>query len=86
MSFRPTRPRPNFRAVAQQGYTEPTPVQAEAIPLVLEGRDVLAAAQTGTGKTAAFVLPILSVLTPESGIQPDQRPAPHPRPSRDPDP
>ena len=52
-----------LRAVAQQGYTEPTPVQAEAIPLVLEGRDVLAAAQTGTGKTAAFVLPILQRLT-----------------------
>jgi ATP-dependent RNA helicase RhlE len=38
-----------LRAVAHQGYTEPTPVQREAIPLVLEGRDVLAAAQTGTG-------------------------------------
>ena len=45
--------------VAEEGYTEPTPVQAAAIPLVLAGRDVLAAAQTGTGKTAAFVLPIL---------------------------
>ena len=51
-----------LRAVAQQGYTEPTPVQREAIPLVLEGRDVLAAAQTGTGKTAAFTLPILQRL------------------------
>ena len=48
-----------LRAVAEEGYTEPTPVQAEAIPLVLAGRDVLAAAQTGTGKTAAFTLPIL---------------------------
>src|SRR5258707_15823296 len=48
-----------LRAVAAQGYTEPTPVQAEAIPFVLAGRDVLAGAQTGTGKTAAFVLPIL---------------------------
>jgi ATP-dependent RNA helicase RhlE len=48
--------------VADQGYTEPTPVQAEAIPLVLAGRDVLAGAQTGTGKTAAFVLPILQLL------------------------
>ena len=46
-----------LRAVAQQGYTEPTPVQTQAIPLVLAGRDVLAGAQTGTGKTAAFVLP-----------------------------
>jgi len=51
-----------LRAVAHQGYTVPTPVQREAIPLVLEGRDVLAAAQTGTGKTAAFVLPILQRL------------------------
>jgi ATP-dependent RNA helicase RhlE len=49
-------------AVAQQAYSEPTPVQSEAIPLVLAGRDVLAAAQTGTGKTAAFVLPILQRL------------------------
>jgi ATP-dependent RNA helicase RhlE len=51
-----------LRAVAAEGYTEPTPVQAEAIPAVLEGRDVLAGAQTGTGKTAAFVLPILQLL------------------------
>ncbi|MDP8904706.1 MAG: DEAD/DEAH box helicase [Chloroflexota bacterium] len=51
-----------LRAVAQQGYTEPTPVQREAIPLVLAGRDVLAGAQTGTGKTAAFVLPVLQRL------------------------
>ncbi len=48
--------------VAREGYEEPTPVQAAAIPLVLAGRDVLAAAQTGTGKTAAFVLPILERL------------------------
>ncbi len=51
-----------LRVVAQQGYTEPTPVQREAIPHVLAGRDVLAGAQTGTGKTAAFVLPILQRL------------------------
>ncbi len=51
-----------LRAVADQGYTEPTPVQREAIPLVLAGRDLLAGAQTGTGKTAAFVLPILQRL------------------------
>ncbi len=49
-------------AVRQMGYTEPTPVQEQAIPLVLEGHDVLAAAQTGTGKTAAFTLPVLDKL------------------------
>ncbi|MDQ4035803.1 MAG: DEAD/DEAH box helicase [Chloroflexota bacterium] len=52
-----------LRAVADRGYTEPTPVQREAIPHVLAGRDLLAAAQTGTGKTAAFVLPILQRLS-----------------------
>jgi ATP-dependent RNA helicase RhlE len=51
-----------LRAVAAQGYTDPTPVQRQAIPLVLEGRDLLAGAQTGTGKTAAFVLPMLQRL------------------------
>jgi ATP-dependent RNA helicase RhlE len=51
-----------LRAVADSGYTEPTPVQREAIPFVLAGRDLLAGAQTGTGKTAAFVLPILQRL------------------------
>ncbi|HET9852153.1 MAG TPA: DEAD/DEAH box helicase [Candidatus Limnocylindrales bacterium] len=51
-----------LRAVEAEGYTEPTPVQAQAIPHVLARRDVLAGAQTGTGKTAAFVLPILQLL------------------------
>ena len=45
------------------GYTTPTPIQAGAIPLVLEGRDLIGLAQTGTGKTAAFVLPLLQKLS-----------------------
>ena len=53
---------PLLRAVSEKGYTTPSPVQAEAIPAVLTGRDVMAAAQTGTGKTAGFVLPILELL------------------------
>ncbi len=51
------------RAVAEQGYTQPTPIQAQAIPVVLSGRDLLGAAQTGTGKTAAFALPILQRIS-----------------------
>ncbi|MGH8650495.1 MAG: DEAD/DEAH box helicase, partial [Burkholderiales bacterium] len=51
-----------LKAVAEQGYTEPTPIQAQAIPLVLQGRDVMGAAQTGTGKTAGFTLPLLQRL------------------------
>ncbi len=51
------------RAVTERGYTEPTPVQAQAIPAVLSGGDLLAGAQTGTGKTAGFTLPILQLLT-----------------------
>src|SRR5512139_510345 len=62
-----------LRAVADQGYTEPTPVQREAIPLVLAGRDLLAGAQTGTGKTAAFVLPILRYLHAPRPPPPDRR-------------
>ena len=49
-------------AVASAGYTEPTPIQAQAIPHVLARRDVLGIAQTGTGKTAAFTLPMLTML------------------------
>jgi ATP-dependent RNA helicase RhlE len=54
---------PFVRAVASEGYSTPTPVQERAIPHVLDGRDVLGCAQTGTGKTAAFVLPILQRLS-----------------------
>ena len=51
------------RAVAARGYTKPTPIQSQAIPVVLSGRDLLAGAQTGTGKTAGFTLPILHLLS-----------------------
>jgi ATP-dependent RNA helicase RhlE len=51
-----------LRAIDEQGYTEATPIQQQAIPIVLAGRDILAAAQTGTGKTAGFTLPILQRL------------------------
>ncbi|PSU29053.1 DEAD/DEAH box helicase [Photobacterium lutimaris] len=54
---------PILEAVANQGYETPSPIQAQAIPAVLEGRDVMAAAQTGTGKTAGFTLPILELLS-----------------------
>ena len=54
---------PILNAVAELGYTAPTPIQAEAIPLALKGKDLIAAAQTGSGKTAAFVLPILELLS-----------------------
>lgn len=53
-----------LRAIVDAGYTEPTPVQAQAIPVVLAGRDVMGGAQTGTGKTASFTLPMLHKLIP----------------------
>ena len=53
---------PLLRAVREQGYDTPTPIQAQAIPAVLKGGDLLAGAQTGTGKTAGFVLPMLQRL------------------------
>ena len=59
-----------LRAVADKGYTTPTPIQKQAIPAVLSGRDVLAGAQTGTGKTAGFVLPLLQKLGSPQGTAP----------------
>jgi ATP-dependent RNA helicase RhlE len=65
---------PLLRAIADAGYTTPTPVQAQAIPQVLAGGDLLAGAQTGTGKTAGFTLPILHRL--------NEKPAANPRPGK----
>ncbi|MEJ6735673.1 MAG: DEAD/DEAH box helicase [Flavobacteriales bacterium] len=63
---------PLLKAIAKKGYTTPSPIQEKCIPVVLQGKDVLASAQTGTGKTAGFTLPLLQIL---SGAQtPQKRP------------
>ena len=69
---------PILKALSTEGYTVPTPIQAQAIPIVLQGKDLLGCAQTGTGKTAAFAIPILQLLqekrsaprTPNQGVSP----------------
>ncbi len=60
---------PLLKAVHEEGYTHPTPVQEKAIPAILQGRDILAGAQTGTGKTAGFTLPILELLSKQPRIK-----------------
>ncbi|MDH3286334.1 MAG: DEAD/DEAH box helicase [Betaproteobacteria bacterium] len=65
-----------LRAVTEQGYTTPTPIQAQAIPVVLAGSDLLGAAQTGTGKTAGFALPLLQRLAAQANAS--HSPARHP--------
>jgi ATP-dependent RNA helicase RhlE len=65
-----------LRAIAEQGYTSPTPIQAQAIPVVMAGHDLMGGAQTGTGKTAAFTLPLLQRLSHHATSSPS--PAKHP--------
>ncbi len=65
-----------LRALSDQGYVHPTPIQAQAIPVVLQGRDVMGAAQTGTGKTAGFSLPIIQLLLAQANTS--ASPARHP--------
>ncbi len=65
-----------LQSIEETGYTRPTPIQAQAIPVVIEGRDVMGAAQTGTGKTAAFTVPILHRLMPHANTS--ASPARHP--------
>ena len=65
-----------LRAISEQGYTDPTPIQGQAIPIVLSGKDLMGGAQTGTGKTAAFTLPLLQRILPFASPSPS--PARHP--------
>ena len=58
---------PILKAIEEKGYTEPTPIQQKAIPAALSQRDVLGCAQTGTGKTASFAIPIIQLLQTDSG-------------------
>jgi ATP-dependent RNA helicase RhlE len=73
---------PILRALSEEGYEEPTEVQQTAIPKLLEGKDLLATAQTGTGKTAAFALPMLQLLHQRPRKSQDSRETPVPRRSR----
>jgi ATP-dependent RNA helicase RhlE len=77
MSFASLKLMPELlRAVSDEGYKEPTPIQAQAIPAILERRDIMGCAQTGTGKTAGFTLPLLQLLAPHANSSPS--PARHP--------
>jgi len=61
---------PILKALASEGYTSPTPIQQQAIPIVLKRRDLLGCAQTGTGKTAAFAIPVLQILSEQRPLKP----------------
>src|SRR5688572_16068638 len=77
MSFASLKLMPELlRAVSEEGYQQPTPIQAQAIPAILERRDIMGCAQTGTGKTAGFTLPLLQILAPHANTSPS--PARHP--------
>lgn len=65
---------PILKALKTEGYTHPTPIQERSIPLILEGKDLIGCAQTGTGKTASFAIPILQLLQAERGEFPPKRP------------
>jgi ATP-dependent RNA helicase RhlE len=64
---------PIAKALAEEGYTKPTPIQEQAIPVILDRRDLFGIAQTGTGKTAAFAIPVLQLLTEEAGRETGRR-------------
>jgi ATP-dependent RNA helicase RhlE len=64
---------PIRKALLEEGYTSPTPIQSQSIPVLLEGKDILGVAQTGTGKTAAFAIPILQGLSDQSTVKRNQR-------------
>ena len=64
---------PLLKAIAKKGYTEASPIQEKAIPLILNNQDVLGSAQTGTGKTAAFAIPIIQHLAKDNKITSGRR-------------
>ena len=64
---------PILQALKTEGYTKPTPIQAQTIPLALNRKDILGCAQTGTGKTAAFAIPIIQLLTQDKNLAPGKR-------------
>ena len=59
---------PILKSLKEEGYTTPTPIQVQAIPIVLQGTDLIGCAQTGTGKTAAFAVPILQLLSKDKSF------------------
>ena len=64
---------PILKALKEEGYSNPTPIQAQSIPIVLRGTDLLGCAQTGTGKTAAFTLPIIQLLEENKSFQKNKK-------------